>query len=108
MQGALWNRETNMPTYVVLVNFTDQGIRNIKDFPKTVDTVKEMARATGVTLKDRYWTLGTYDLVAIWEAPDDATMAAHLLSVGQRGNVRTQTLRAFSQPEMTEIVAKIT
>src|SRR5215470_15418417 len=74
---ALWNRETNMATYIVLVNFTDQGIRNIKDFPKTVDTVKEMARATGVTLKDRYWTFGTYDLVAIWEAPDDATMAAH-------------------------------
>jgi uncharacterized protein with GYD domain len=96
-----------MATYVVLVNFTDQGIRNIKDFPKTLDNVKEMARTAGVTLKDRYWTLGTYDLVAIWEAPDDATMAAHLLSVGKLGNVRTQTLRAFSQPEMMQIVAKI-
>jgi uncharacterized protein with GYD domain len=97
-----------MATYVVLVNFTDQGIRNIKDFPKAADAIKEMGRAMGVTLKDRYWTLGAYDLVAIWEAPDDATMTALTLSVGKLGNARTQTLRAFSQPEMAQIVAKVT
>jgi uncharacterized protein with GYD domain len=96
-----------MATYVVLVNFTDQGIRNVKDWSKAADAIKEMARAMGVTLKERYWTLGAYDLVAIWDAPDDAAITALTLSIGKLGNARTQTLRAFSQPEMAQIVAKV-
>jgi uncharacterized protein with GYD domain len=96
-----------MAIYVVLVNFTDQGVRNLKDTIKRADAAREMAKKFGVTFKDLYWTLGSYDEVIIFEAPDDASMAAFLASVGAAGNVRTQTLRAFSQADMSGILAKL-
>ena len=95
-----------MGTYIVLTNFTDQGIRGVKDSTKRADTVKEMARKFGVTAKDFFWTLGSYDVVAIFEAPDDASMTAFGLAIGSGGNVRTQTLRAFSREEMNGILAR--
>ena len=85
-----------MPTYVMLANFTDQGIRNIKDSPKRADAFKNSAKKAGATVKEVFWTLGQYDVVAIVEAPDDVTMTALGLATGKLGNVRTQTLRAFS------------
>ncbi len=97
-----------MPTYVVLANYSDQGIRNIKDTLKRADTVKEMAKKAGVTMKETYWTLGQYDVVSVFEAPDDASMTALGLSIGKLGNVRTQTLRAFSADDMKGILAKVT
>ena len=96
-----------MATYVVLVSFTDQGVRNLKDTTKRADAASEMAKKFGVTVKDIYWTLGSYDEVVILEAPDDASVAAFLASLGALGNVRTQTLRAFSQAEMNGILAKL-
>ena len=96
-----------MAIYVVLVNFTDQGVRNLKDTIKRADAAREMAKKFGVTFKENYWTLGSYDEVTIFEAPDDASMAAFLASVGALGNVRTQTLRAFSQADMSGILAKL-
>jgi len=96
-----------MPTYVVLGNFTDQGIRTVKDSPKRADTVKEMAKKSGVTLKETFWTLGRYDFVAIFEAPVDETMTALGLSNGSPGNVRTQTLRAFAAADMKDILGKM-
>lgn len=96
-----------MATYIVLNNFTDQGVRNFKDTTKRADAIREMASKFGVTVKDIYWTLGSYDIVDIFEAPDDASMAAFLASLGSAGNVRTQTLRAFSQPDMMRILAKL-
>jgi uncharacterized protein with GYD domain len=96
-----------MATYIVLANFTEQGIRNVKDSPQRADAFKEMAKKTGATVKDVFWTLGQYDVVAIVEAPDDVSMTAIGLGTGKLGNVRTQTLRAFSAAEMKNILSKM-
>jgi uncharacterized protein with GYD domain len=96
-----------MATYIVLTNFTDQGIRDVKDTTKRADTVREQAKKFGITAKDFYWTLGSYDVVVTFEAPDDASMTALGLSIAAAGNVRTQTLRAFSREEMEGVLAKL-
>ena len=97
-----------MASYVMLANFTDHGVRAVKETTKRYDAFKEMARNAGITIKDVYWTLGQYDIVAICEAPDDETISAALISLGSRGNVRTHTLRAFSRDEMDAILEKVT
>ena len=96
-----------MPNYIVLGSFTNQGIRNVKDSPKRMDAVSAMAKKAGASLKETYWTLGQYDFVAIFEAPDDVSMTALGLSIGKLGNVRTQTLRAFPAAEMQAILGKM-
>ena len=96
-----------MATYLVLGHYTDQGIRNIKDTTKRAEAIREVARKCGVTIKEVYWTLGQYDLVTILEAPDDASVTAFGLSAGAQGNVRTQTLRAYSAEEMARILARM-
>jgi uncharacterized protein with GYD domain len=96
-----------MATYVMLANFTDQGIHNVKDTVKRAEAFKEAAKASGVTVKELYWTLGQYDIVATAEAGDEMAVTALSLSLAKAGNVRTQTLRAFGPSEMTEIVGKV-
>jgi uncharacterized protein with GYD domain len=96
-----------MPTYVVLASFTEQGIKNVKDTPQRAEQVKELAKKSGVTMKEIYWTLGQYDILAIFEAPDDAAMTALGLNIGKAGNVRTQTMRAFTGDEMKAVLAKV-
>ena len=96
-----------MATYIVLANFTDQGIRNVKDTAKRADVFKELAKSLGATVKDVYWTLGQYDVAAVVEAPDDVTVTALGLMLGKSGNVRTQTLRAFSRTDMDAILGKV-
>ncbi len=96
-----------MATYIVLNSFTDQGIRSVKDSTKRADAVRELAKKFGVTVKEIFWTLGSYDVVAIYDAPDDASMTALGLAIGALGNVRTQTLRAFSREEMNGVLAKL-
>jgi uncharacterized protein with GYD domain len=96
-----------MSTYIVLTSFTDQGIRNVKETTRRADQVKELANRFGVTAKQFYWTLGSYDVVAVFEAPDDASMTALGLAIGAQGFVRTQTLRAFSRDEMGAVLAKL-
>ena len=96
-----------MATFIMLGSFTDQGIRSVKDTTKRADAFKELAKGSGVTVKDIYWTLGQYDIVAIAEFPDDTTMTALGLALGKSGNVRTQTLRAFSASDMNAILAKV-
>ncbi|MCK1339692.1 uncharacterized protein with GYD domain [Bradyrhizobium sp. LM6.10] len=96
-----------MVTYVVLGNFTDQGVRNVKDSPKRVDAFKEMAKTFGVTVKEIVWTQGRYDVVTVLEAPDEAAAMSLSLSLSALGNVRTETLRAFSAADMTKIVGKM-
>jgi uncharacterized protein with GYD domain len=96
-----------MATYIVLGNFTDQGIRSVKETAKRAEAFKEMARKAGVKVKEVYWTLGQYDLATIVEAPDDETATALGLSACSLGNIRTQTLRAFSAEEMGQIIAKM-
>jgi len=96
-----------MATYIVLSSFTDQGIRSVKDSTKRADAVRDLAKKFGVTAKDFFWTLGSYDVVAIFDAPDDTSMTAFGLAIGAAGNVRTQTLRAFSREEMNGVLAKL-
>jgi uncharacterized protein with GYD domain len=96
-----------MAIYIMLASFTDQGIRKVSDSPKRTDAFREMAKKCGATVRDAFWTLGEYDMVAIVEAPDDISMTALGLSSGALGNVRTQTLRAFTQADMKTIVGKM-
>jgi len=96
-----------MATYIVLANFTEQGIKNVSDTLKRSDAVKATAQKLGITLKDIYWTLGSCDIVATFEAPDDVAMTALGLSLGKLGNVRTQTLRAFSAADMGSVLSKV-
>ncbi len=96
-----------MATYIALCNFTDQGIRNVKDTTKRADAVMEAAKKFGANMTQIYWTVGHYDLVAIIEAPDDKSATAFALAIGVAGNIRTQTLRAFSKEEMNGILGKL-
>lgn len=96
-----------MVTYVVLAKFTDQGIRSAKESPKRADAFKQLAKTFGVSVKDIFWTQGRYDVVTIVEAPDEASAMSLSLSLGALGNVRTESLRAFSSADMTTIVGKM-
>jgi uncharacterized protein with GYD domain len=96
-----------MVAYVVLANFTDQGIRSAKESPKRADAFKAMAKTFGVTVKELVWTQGRYDVVTIVDAPDEASFMSLTLSLGALGNVRTESLRAFSADEMTKVVGNM-
>lgn len=91
----------------MLANFTEQGIRNVKDTVKRAEAFKEAAGKFGVTVKDLYWTLGRYDCVVTLEGPDNSSVTALGLALGALGNVRTQTLRGFGAGEMKQIIGKI-
>ena len=95
-----------MATYVVLAGFTDQGIRNVKDSPDRLGVFRASAEKLGVKLKSAYYTVGAFDIVVVLEGSDEAVMST-LLKLGTLGNVRTQTLRAFSPEEMKGIVGKL-
>jgi uncharacterized protein with GYD domain len=96
-----------MATFIALMNFTDQGIRGIKDTAKRGDAFRKAAQKAGASVKELYWTLGAYDGVILLDAPDDETAAAVLVGVGRLGNVRTQALRAFGKDEIQTILAKV-
>jgi uncharacterized protein with GYD domain len=95
-----------MATFISLVSFTDQGIRGVKDSPKRAETFKATAKKLGVTVKELYWTVGRYDVVVVMEGDDEAVTST-LLKVGSLGNVRSETLRAFSAAEMGRILANV-
>jgi uncharacterized protein with GYD domain len=96
-----------MPTYVVLVNWTDQGIRNVKQTTERTDHGGEIAQKHGLELKQAYWTVGAYDMVSVFEAPNDEAISAHLLEIGSLGNIRTTTLRAYDEQEMSGILQRL-
>ena len=96
-----------MATYIVLVNFTDQGVRYIRQTTERAKGLINAAANLGIKIKDIYWTMGTYDAVFTAEAPDDETMTAFAAIMGSLGNIRTQTMRAFSAQEMNQILAKL-
>ncbi len=96
-----------MATYISLISFADQGIRNVKQSPERAQAFRDMVEKAGATVKAIYWTLGNYDLVAITDVPDDATAMTLLLTTGSLGNIRTQTLKGFSAEEMAPILAKL-
>jgi uncharacterized protein with GYD domain len=96
-----------MASYVCLIQFTDQGIRNVKDTVKRGDAAIAEAQKMGMKIVEEYWTMGAYDAVVVLEAPDDEAMSAFILKIGALGNVKGQTLRAFRRNEMEGILAKI-
>jgi len=96
-----------MPTYIALGNFTDQGMRTIKDTTKRAAANEKALKKMGVTMKALYWTMGAYDLVSIVEAPDDVSMSAVSLAIGAAGNIRGQTLRAYTREEMEAVLKKL-
>ena len=96
-----------MATYIVLFNFTEQGIRNIKDSPKRAAAARDLARGFGIEIRDIFWTLGAFDGAVLMEAPNDQAVTSWALKVGSLGNVRTQTLRAFRTNEIEKILANV-
>jgi uncharacterized protein with GYD domain len=96
-----------MVNYIVLVNWTDQGIKAAKDSAKRFDAARKLAKKLGCTLGDVYLTIGPYDLVAMFEAPDDETAARFNLTLASGGNVRTTTLKAFPEDAYRKIVASL-
>ncbi|WP_267220468.1 GYD domain-containing protein [Dyella silvae] len=96
-----------MATYIALTHITEQGMRSIKDTTKRGEAVKAAAGKFGAKVKDLYWTLGQYDLVAIIEAPDEVSATAFGLTISASGNTRSETLRAFSGEEMQAVLVKM-
>lgn len=96
-----------MQTYIVLGNWTDQGVRNIKDTLKREDAVRALCERLGSRVREVYRTMGRHDWVFVVEAPDDGTMSTFLLALGSSGSSRSETLRAFTRQEVEQIVARI-
>jgi uncharacterized protein with GYD domain len=96
-----------MATYIVLGQWTDQGIRNVKDTVMRTEQVKTAAEQSGGRLIGSWWTQGAYDIVAVFEFPDDETASAAAIAAGMAGNVRTQTMRAYTGEEMQRILQKL-
>lgn len=93
-----------MVTFIALLDFTDKGIRSIKDSPYRADQFNEMAEKAGARVVAQYWTIGSHDGVLIVEAPNDEIAASILLALGAGGNVRTTTLRAFEWAEAQGLI----
>jgi uncharacterized protein with GYD domain len=96
-----------MPTYIILLRWTQQGIADIKNGPTRLDAAKQAFQARGAEIKAHYLVMGQYDLVSIVEAPDDETLAKLVLSVGSLGSVSSETLRAFTEDEYRQIVTAL-
>lgn len=96
-----------MPTYIMLANWTDQGAQKVKESPRRVDTAKRALAEMGGEFKSFFMTMGDYDLVMVYEAPDDAVAARFTLVLGMLGTVRTRTLKAFPEAAYREIVASL-
>lgn len=93
-----------MTTYIMLAHWTDQGIRSVEDSPKRLDKAKAMLKEMGGEMKAFYMTTGKYDMIVVYEAPDDAVSARFALMLGKAGNIRTMTLKAFPEAAYREII----
>lgn len=96
-----------MATYIMLMNWTDQGAKSVKDSPKRLDSARQVARKAGCELRDFYMVMGKHDMVAILEAPNDESAAKFTLSVAGTGNVRTTTMKAFSEAEYRNVMQSL-
>ncbi len=96
-----------MPTYIMLANWTDQGAQKVKDSPRRFNTAKKALADMGGEFKSLYMTMGRYDLIAVYEAPDDAVAARFTLVLGMLGTVRTETLKAFPEAAYRQIIASL-
>lgn len=96
-----------MAKYIVLTNWTDQGIKNVAESPKRLDAAKALAKSMGCEFKKFFMTVGAYDMVVVFEAPNDDAMAKFALMLAKGGNVRTTTLKAFSEDAYRTIVSAL-
>ena len=96
-----------MPTYVVLMNWTDQGVRTVKDTVQRREQADALAEKHGARIEQVYWTVGPYDIVAILDAPDDESVTAVMLELSSGGNLRTTTLRAYDREEISGILQRL-
>lgn len=96
-----------MATYLTLLKFTERGEKNLKDSGKRAAEFKAHAKKHGIEVKEQYWCMGAYDGFIVFDAPDDETATAAMLSLDSRENVTTQTLRSFNAAEMSKIIEKI-
>jgi uncharacterized protein with GYD domain len=96
-----------MPLFIVTINWTDQGIRSVKDAPKRSQAARELAKKLGVEIKQIYLTSGDSDLLAIMEAPSGDNIAKLAMAIGAQGNVRTRTARAWSEAEFQKLIAEL-
>ena len=96
-----------MPTYITLVKWTEQGVRNVKDTVTRTEQVRAAAEKAGGRLLGVWWTQGAYDVVTVSEWPDDESASVASLTLGMAGNARTETMRAYTQEEMQRILQKL-
>jgi uncharacterized protein with GYD domain len=96
-----------MARYVTLIQFADQGIRNINETVKRGDAAAAEAEKMGMKIIEEFWTMGAYDAVVVVDAPNDETISAFMLKIGSLGNVKSHTMHAFRREEMEGILAKI-
>jgi len=94
------------PSYISLVNWTEQGVRNVKQSPKRADAASALANKLGAKM-DIFYTMGKYDLVVVTQAPNDETAMQIILELGKMGNVRTNTMKAWTAAEATKVIAKL-
>ena len=96
-----------MAKYIMLVNWTEQGIRNIKDSAKRLDAGRALAKEQGCVLESFFMTMGSFDMVSVTEVPDDETVARYVVTLGSEGNLRTVTLKAFPEQTYRTIIAEL-
>jgi uncharacterized protein with GYD domain len=96
-----------MATYISTINFTEQGVKAVRETTKRATAFKAIAKKMKTTLTSIYWTLGAFDGALVFDAPDDESATALMLSLGMQGNVQTTTVRAFAAPEMDKILEKM-
>ena len=101
-------KEGIMATYLMLLNWTDQGIKNVKESPKRMDAAKKLAKDFGGEIKTVYMTQGSFDLAFVTDMPNDEKVASFVLKLGSLGNVRTTTLKAYSEDDYRNIIGSLT
>jgi uncharacterized protein with GYD domain len=104
---AIHGEETNMPTFISMLSWTDQGIRSVKDTPKRVQAAREMAKKIGVEIKQIFLTSGEFDIVAVLETPNSDNIAKYSMAIGLQGNVRTRTVQAWPEAEMLKLISEL-
>ena len=96
-----------MTTYIILLNWTEQGAKNLRESPRRLDAARKSLEDMGGSIKEFYLTMGETDLVAVCEAPDDAVMARFTLALGMSGNVRSRTMKAFPETAYRELIGSL-
>jgi uncharacterized protein with GYD domain len=99
--------EDRMARYIELLNWTDQGVKNVKESPKRLDAARALAKKMGCEVREFYMTTGACDMVVIVDAPDDDTVAKFNLTLAMGGNVRTTTLKAFTEDSYRKIIGSL-